>query len=75
LGSLIDRLATTNIKQFMVQDKIHFAAAHGLGLDPETTSQIVALNLQRTGLINEINERYGDGEQIVKLVDTGIAKS
>ncbi len=70
LGSLVDKLSIVNIKMFMVQDKVHHAAAHGLGLDPETTSQLVSLNLQRTNLINELNE-HDDAvtEPIIKVMD------
>ncbi len=75
LGSLMDKLSISNVKQFMVQDRLHRAAREGEGLDPETTSQLVSLNLQRTNLINEINQLFGDGEPIVKLVDIGQVKS
>ena len=74
LGSLVDKLSIVNIKMFLTQDKVHHAAANGLGLDPETTSNLMSLNLQRTRLINEINGFFGDSEQIVKILDMGASK-
>lgn len=61
LGSLVDKLAVTNIKLFMVQDEIHAAAKQGIGLDADTTKKLVDLNLQRNKLMSEIDEVFAKG--------------
>lgn len=74
-GSLTDKLSIVNIKMFMVQDKVHAAAANGEGLDAETVQNLVTLNLQRTALINEIDALDGETHRIVKILDAQGAKS
>lgn len=76
LGSLVDRLSVVNIKIFMVQDRVHAAAASGEGLDAETTGKLVSLNLARSQLINEINAAAGEeAAPIVKILDVQGGKS
>ncbi len=75
LGSLVDKLSVVNIKMFFVQDRVHQAAREGQGLDPETTAQVVSLNVQRNGLINELNQLGGGAEPIIKLMDIHQADS
>lgn len=66
LGDLADRLSITNIKLFMVQDKVNAAAAAGTPLDAATTRQLVSLNRQRNVLMTEIDE------VLAQAVQTGV---
>jgi hypothetical protein len=61
LGSLIDKLAITNIKLFMVQDVIHEAEKCNDGVDATVVHRLVTLNKQRNRLMEEI-DRVGGGE-------------
>lgn len=61
LGSLIDKLITTDLKLWHVQDKVHAAAVVGKGLDAETVRQLNSLNRQRNKLMSDI-DRAGGGE-------------
>lgn len=56
LGDLVDRLSVTNIKLWFVMDQVHAAARAEAGLDAETTSRLVSLNLERNVLMSEIDE-------------------
>lgn len=60
MGSAIDKLITTNIKQYETQEKLHEAAQQGLPLDSENTGRIVTLNLQRNQLMTEIDQILHD---------------
>lgn len=68
LGTLVDKLCTTNQKLWAVQDKVHKAAQEGEGLDPETVSKLHALNLQRNQLMAELDVLLS------KAVETGTAE-
>lgn len=61
LGVIIDELSVTNIKIFMLIDKVH-KNEH----TKEDATKIQDLNLYRSQLINAINEEFG-GEEIVKV--------
>ena len=56
LGDLVDRLSVTNIKLWFVMDQVHAAAKAQVGSDAETTTRLVALNLERNALMTEIDE-------------------
>lgn len=55
LGGLVDKLSITNLKLWFIQDKVHGAAKSGQGLDADTVAKLHALNLQRNGLMTEID--------------------
>jgi hypothetical protein len=55
LGDLVDRLSITNIKLFMVQEKLNIAARDGLGLDADTVQKLSALNRERNRLMTAID--------------------
>jgi hypothetical protein len=68
LGSLVDKLITTNLKLWHVQDRVHEAASEKRGLDAETVQKLDALNLQRNKLMAEIDLLLS------KAVETGTAE-
>lgn len=55
LGTLVDKLCITNLKLWHVQDEVHQAAEAGDGLEADTVAKLHALNLQRNGLMTEID--------------------
>lgn len=65
IGDLVDKLSVVNIKMYHLVDIIqgdfgdHEVAA--------AARKAQALNRTRSTLINEINERFGQTEMIVKL--------
>ena len=56
LGSLVDKLSIVNQKLWVIQDKVHWAADHAGGLDPDTTKKLKDLNHQRNRLMTELDE-------------------
>ena len=56
MGSLVDKLCTVGMKLWAIQDKVHWAADHAGGLDPDTTKKLKDLNHQRNRLMTEIDE-------------------
>lgn len=67
-GSLVDKLSIVNIKLYMVQDKVHEAAATGQALDVETTQQLVLLNQQRNALMREIDQLLHESVSTGKVI-------
>lgn len=61
LGELIDILGVTNIKIFMLVDKVQ-KNEHTL----EDAKKIQDLNRLRSEIVNAINE-FSDGEKIIKI--------
>ena len=55
LGDLVDRLSITNIKLFMVQERLNSAARDHVGLDADTVRSLSALNLERNRLMTAID--------------------
>lgn len=56
LGELIDRLVTTNVRLYHVQDLVHAAARTGEGISADTVQKQVSLNSERNRLMSEIEE-------------------
>lgn len=66
LGSLVDKLTIVNLKLWFVQDQVHKCAASGADLPAEKAQQLTALNLQRNGLMSEIDALLRDA------IDSGV---
>lgn len=63
LGSLVDKLTVVNLKLWHSQDKVHQAARNGDGVDSETVARLHSLNLQRNGLMTEIDVLLAEAVQ------------
>lgn len=59
LGDLVDRLSITNIKLFMVQERLNSAARDHVGLDADTVQKLSSLNLERNRLMTAIDMAGG----------------
>ena len=55
LGSLVDKLSITNLKLYVVQERVFDAAKAKTGIDAETVQKLASLNLQRNRLMSEID--------------------
>ena len=55
LGSLVDKLITTSMKLWFVQDRVHEAARDNEGLPPDLVKKLDTLNTQRNQLMAEID--------------------
>lgn len=65
LGDLIDKLSIVNIKIFHLVDIVETVTDDKTVADAARKSQ--QLNRRRSQLINEINERLGNDDMIVKM--------
>lgn len=69
LGELVDRLSVVNNKLWHVQERVYQAARSDAGLGAQDVKALTGLNLERTSLINAINEKMNDGAPIVKITE------
>ena len=67
LGSLVDKLAIVNIKLWFTQDEVHKAAAADTFLTANATKRLVDLNLKRTKLMTEIDQKLADAVESGKV--------
>jgi hypothetical protein len=63
IGSLVDKLVTTNIKLWFTQDIVHQAAKTGEGVDGSVVQRLHSLNIQRNQLMTEVDMLLAEAVQ------------